>query len=192
MVRLDKIYTRGGDEGQTSLGDGTRVTKAHARIESYGSVDELGAVLGICAELTPEGPARDRLRSIQHDLFDLGADLCVPGRPETDGESPALRIRPANTAALETWIDEVNAGLPELASFVLCGGTPLAAQLHLGRTVCRRAERRLLVLRELDEPNTNPETVRYLNRLSDLLFVLAREAAGDQEVLWKPQGGSAP
>lgn len=191
MVRLDKIYTRGGDEGNTSLGDGSRVPKDHERIEAYGTVDELGAVVGLCYEHEDEAsPARARLRAIQHDLFDLGADLCVPGTPEGDGEKRVLRIRPENTAALETWIDEVNAELSELRSFVLCGGNLLAANLHLARTVCRRAERRLLALRGVDEGGSNPEALKYLNRLSDLLFVLARRAAGSDEVLWQPRGGS--
>jgi len=190
MVRLDKIYTRGGDAGLTSLGNGTRVAKHAPRIEAYGTTDELGAILGLCLELETEPAARERLVALQHDLFDLGADLCVPGLPAQEKPGEHLRIGPRNTAALEAWIDALNADLPELKSFVLCGGTPLAAQLHHARTVCRRAERALLVLLEAEPDVTNPETLRYLNRLSDLLFVLARRAAGEHEILWKPGGGT--
>ncbi|GJM20317.1 MAG: cob(I)yrinic acid a,c-diamide adenosyltransferase [Planctomycetota bacterium] len=191
MVRLDKIYTRGGDAGLTSLGDGTRVPKHHARIETYGTVDELGAVLGVCLANESDPANAARLTALQHDLFDLGADLCVPGRPEREEPGARLRIAASNTAALEAWIDELNAELGELKSFVLCGGTLLSANLHLARTVCRRAERCLLQLLEADEDNTNPEGLRYLNRLSDLLFVLARRAAGEHEILWKPGGGTS-
>lgn len=190
MVRLDKIYTRGGDAGLTSLGDGARVSKHDPRIEAYGTTDELGALLGLALELERDEPSRARLTALQHDLFDLGADLCVPGRPEQEQPGAHLRIGPKNTATLEAWIDELNADLPELKSFVLCGGTPLAAQLHHARTVCRRAERAVLVLLEADPERTNPEALRYLNRLSDLLFVLARRAAGEHEILWKPGGGT--
>jgi cob(I)alamin adenosyltransferase len=186
MVRLNRIYTRTGDDGSTALGDGTRVRKTAARIEAYGTVDELNAVLGTCCELAPAA-LRERLRRVQHDLFDLGADLCLPG-----GAGPArpARVGPGRTARLEAWIDADNAALPPLTSFVLPGGNPLAAQLHLARTVCRRAERRTEALAE-SEPLDRHGLV-YLNRLSDLLFVWARAAAGGQEVLWVPARDDAP
>ena len=179
MVRLTRIYTRTGDDGTTALGDGTRVPKTSPRIEAYGTVDELNAVLGVCWELAAE-PLRARLRQVQNDLFDLGADLCVP----LSAPAGVARIGAARAARLERWIDEANAPLPPLASFVLPGGGPLAAQLHVARTVCRRAERRTLDL-AAHEP-VNPQDTIYLNRLSDLCFVWSRAAAAGQEVLWVP------
>ncbi len=188
MVKLNRIYTRSGDGGETGLGDGTRVPKIHARIEAYGTVDELNACVGMCREQPGAEGADIRLRRIQNDLFDLGADLCVPFVEEQDGGSPRLRLPAEAAQRLETWIDDVNKPLPDLTSFVLPGGSPLAAALHLARTVCRRAERRLLSLCA-EDPQVNPTGVVYLNRLSDLLFVMARAAAGDDEVLWQPGGG---
>lgn len=182
MVRLNRIYTRTGDDGSTALGDGTRVRKTAARIEAYGTVDELNAVLGLCCELAAL-PLRDRLRQVQNDLFDLGADLCVP-LDASGGPAGALRLGPGRAVRLERWIDEANAPLPPLTSFVLPGGGPLATQLHLARTVCRRAERRVESLSEREKVNRHD--LVYLNRLSDLLFVWARSAAGGAEVLWVP------
>jgi cob(I)alamin adenosyltransferase len=182
-VRLTRIYTRGGDRGETSLGDGSRVSKLDRRIAAYGDVDELNAQLGVV--LAGEVPAAlaDLLRHIQNELFDLGADLSVPFAPD-DGK---LRVVQAQVDALERACDEWNADLPELRSFVLPGGTSAAAGLHVARTVCRRAERAALAARE--QHDLNPLAVVYLNRLSDLLFILARAAnslAGRDEPLWKP------
>jgi cob(I)alamin adenosyltransferase len=180
-VNLTRIYTKLGDGGETHLGDMSRVPKTHPRIEAYGTVDELNAHIGVARALAGV-PAQfgDWLRRAQNDLFDVGADISVP---EGDARE-RLRVTPAQTAWLEAACDEVNAGLEPLKSFVLPGGTPLAAQLHVCRTVCRRAERRALDVAEL-----NPEVVRYLNRLSDLLFILSRGANGPDEPLWEPGGG---
>lgn len=182
MVRLTRIYTRGGDQGETSLGDGTRVPKQSLRVEAYGTVDEANAAIGL-ARLHAESDALAMLARIQHDLFDLGADLCTP---ETGQHGqPALRIVPAQTDRLEREIDTMNADLPALDSFILPGGTPLAATLHLARTITRRAERLVAALAVAE--TVNPEAVKYLNRLSDHLFVLSRVAnrpAGD--ILWQP------
>jgi cob(I)alamin adenosyltransferase len=181
-VNLTRIYTKLGDGGETHLGDMSRVPKTHPRIEAYGTVDELNALIGVA--LTVEGlPERhsEWLRRAQNDLFDVGADLSVP---EGDGAAgrERLRVRPEQVEWLEAACDEVNADLPKLRSFLLPGGTPAAAHLHVCRTVCRRAERRTL-----DVEGANPEVVRYLNRLSDLLFILARGAnAGGREPLWEP------
>ena len=185
MVRLTRIYTRTGDDGTTALGDGTRVPKTSPRIEAYGTVDELNAVLGVCWELAAE-PLRAQLRQVQNDLFDVGADLCVP----LAARSGVARIGAARSQRLEGWIDEANAPLPPLQSFVLPGGGPLAAQLHVARTVARRAERRALVLAATEPVNAN--ALIYLNRLSDLLFVWSRAAAAGREVLWVPTRDAAP
>jgi cob(I)alamin adenosyltransferase len=177
-VNLTRIYTKLGDTGETHLGDMSRVPKTDARIEAYGTIDELNAQLGVALATgaADETTAR-RLAHIQNDLFDLGADLSVPPSDTRD----RLRVVPEQTAWLEAACDEVNATLAPLHSFVLPGGTPLAAQLHVCRTVCRRAERRVLLV-----DDANPEVVRYLNRLSDLLFILARAANGTAEPLWEP------
>lgn len=184
MVRLTRIYTRGGDKGRTGLGDGSRVEKHHARVEAYGAVDEANAVIGL-ARLHAEGEADAMLSRIQNDLFDLGADLCIP---EQEGEAPgqALRIQDTQVLRLEREIDALNAGLKPLDSFVLPGGTPAAAWLHLARTVVRRAERATTRLAALERVNL--AVIRYLNRLSDHLFVLARwsNEKGGKDVLWKP------
>jgi cob(I)alamin adenosyltransferase len=191
VVRLDRIYTRGGDAGDTSLGDGQRVSKAAARIAAYGSVDELGAVLGL-ARTHPLPDGMDGwLGRIQNDLFDLGADLCVPEEERADRQSERertrLRVSPGQVAWLEERCDEVNAGLPPLSSFVLAGGTPAAAVLHLARTVCRRAERETVALAAAEPVGAT--ALQYLNRLSDLLFLLARAAnPPGEEVLWVPGG----
>ena len=185
MVRLDRIYTKGGDGGETSLGDGSRRPKDDVRVAAYGDVDELNAVMGLAACLAPDD-WREGLVRIQNDLFDLGADLCVPEAP--DSSRSRLRVTEPQVEALEAWIDTVNAGLPPLTSFILPGGGQLAARLHLARTVCRRAERATVTLSRLE--TINPAVLRYLNRLSDLLFVLARAAnPPGQEVLWRPGGG---
>jgi cob(I)alamin adenosyltransferase len=181
-VNLTRIYTRLGDGGETHLGDMSRVPKTDPRIEAYGTVDELNAQLGV-ALLAPDLPPEhaERLRRIQNDLFDVGADISVPQGDAKD----RLRVIPEQTAWLERACDEVNADLPALRSFVLPGGTPSAAQLHVCRTVCRRAERRTIACGDA----VSAECVRYLNRLSDLLFILSRAlnvAAGDGEPLWEP------
>ncbi|MSO47882.1 MAG: cob(I)yrinic acid a,c-diamide adenosyltransferase [Thermoleophilia bacterium] len=186
MVRLDRIYTRGGDLGETSLGDGHRVAKHNPRVAAYGTVDELNAALGV-ARLHSEGtPADAWFVRIQNDLFDVGADLCVPPPPEDDEKHRSrLRVSTDQVAWLEQCIDEANSALPPLTSFVVPGGTPLSAYLHVARTICRRAERDAVAL-AAQEPVT-PEVITYLNRLSDLLFVLARAANGDGgETMWKP------
>jgi cob(I)alamin adenosyltransferase len=184
MVQLTRIYTRGGDKGRTSLGDGTRVDKHHARVEAYGTVDEANAVIGL-ARLHLEGEAEAMLGRIQNDLFDLGGDLCIPPK-EGEAEGQALRIQDSQVERLEREIDALNAELKPLSSFVLPGGSPAAAWLHLARTVVRRAERATTRLAEA-EP-VNAAVVRYLNRLSDHLFVLARwsNGKGAKDVLWKP------
>ena len=181
-VNLTRIYTRLGDGGETHLGDMSRVPKTHPRIEAYGTVDELNAQLGVALAM-PDLPDRERdwLRRVQNDLFDVGADISVPH----GGDRSRLRVTPEQTVWLEKRCDEVNAGLPKLRSFVLPGGTPAAAQLHVCRTVCRRAERRTIACGD----EVDAECVRYLNRLSDLLFILARAAnvaSGNHEPLWEP------
>ncbi len=185
MVKLTKIYTRGGDGGTTSLGDGARLPKHHARVAAYGTVDEANAAIGL-ARLHTDGAADRMLADIQNDLFDLGADLCTP---EVEAEEhPSLRITPEQVQRLEGDIDQINQDLEPLTSFILPGGTPAAAYLHLARTVTRRAEREITALAE-DEP-INPAALRYVNRLSDLLFVLARQQnqGGKADVLWVPGG----
>ena len=192
-VNLTRIYTKLGDAGETHLGDMSRVSKQHPRVEAYGTLDELNATLGV-ALLAPGMPDTFAtwLQRVQNDLLDLGADLSVPAPAPEDGESPEqarqrLRVTPQYTEWLEQACDEVNATLAPLRSFVIPGGTPAAAQLHLCRTVCRRAERRALAV-----DDGNPEVLRYLNRLSDLLFILARAANGDSsEPLWDPGAHSA-
>jgi len=180
-VNLTRIYTRLGDGGETHLGDMSRVPKNHPRIEAYGTVDELNSLIGVAltVEALPDRYA-EWLRRVQNDLFDVGADLSVPEGAE--GGRERLRVTPEQTEWLERACDEVNAGLEPLRSFLLPGGTPAAAHLHVCRAVARRAERRALEVQD-----ANPEVVRYLNRLSDLLFILARGAnAGGEEPLWQP------
>jgi cob(I)alamin adenosyltransferase len=191
-VNLTRIYTKLGDGGETHLGDMSRVPKTHPRIEAYGTVDELNSQIGVALTMTDlPGNYRQWLARIQNDLFDLGADVAVPEPDPADADSnrERLRMTPAQTEWLEQRCDEVNATLEPLKSFVLPGGTPAAAQLHVARTVCRRAERLAVAC----GGDINAEVVRYLNRLSDLLFILARRAnlpAGD--VLWKPGGDRQP
>jgi cob(I)alamin adenosyltransferase len=183
MVRLTRIYTKGGDKGETSLGDGSRVAKHALRVEAFGTVDEANAAIGI-ARLYVEGEADRMLARIQNDLFDLGADLCTP----EDGSraAGALRIIAAQVARLEREIDAMNAALKPLDSFILPGGTAAAAYLHLARTLTRRAERLTCALAAAE--TVNPEAVKYLNRLSDHLFVLGRRVNdnGAKDVLWQP------
>lgn len=192
MVNLTKIYTRTGDKGTTRLGTGDAVPKTDARVEAYGDVDETNAALGLASTLDPSERTARLLAVIRNDLFDLGADLCVP--PEATTET-TLRVTEQQVVALEAAIDEVNEELENLRSFVLPGGTRSAAALHVARTVCRRAERRVWRLIEAEgEEAVSEQAVIYLNRLSDLLFVLSRAenaAAGIGDVLWQP-GGSRP
>jgi cob(I)alamin adenosyltransferase len=185
-VNLTRIYTKLGDGGETHLGDMSRVSKVHPRVEAYGTVDELNATIGL-ALLAPGMPERfaEWLRRVQNDLLDAGADLSVP--PSDDAERARLRVGPEYTEWLERACDEVNATLAPLRSFVIPGGTPAAAHLHVCRTVCRRAERRAIAV----GPEGSAEVVRYLNRLSDLLFILSRAANnedgdGAAEPLWQP------
>ncbi len=183
-VRLDRIYTRGGDAGETSLGDGARVSKADLRVEAYGQVDELNALLGVALAQGVPDEFRAYLERIQNELFDLGADLAVPLE---DTKRERTRITAEQVEHLESLCDEANENLEPLRSFVLPGGTEPAALLHLARTVCRRAERVTVALAA--EADVNPDALAYLNRLSDLLFILARAAnaaAGAAEPLWKP------
>lgn len=184
MVVLNKIYTRTGDQGETALGDGARVKKYDPRVEAYGTVDETNATVGL-ARLHAGGEMDAALARIQNDLFDLGADLCRPGLSQDDTAGyPVLRILPGQVDRLEAEIDAMNAPLSPLRSFILPGGTPLAAHLHLCRTVSRRAERLTVELAMAGD--VNPAAVRYLNRLSDWFFVAARAANGGRDVLWVP------
>ncbi len=184
-VRLTRIYTKTGDAGQTHLGDMSRVAKTDPRLVAYADVDEANSVLGVALALgSPTPELTELLRSVQNDLFDVGADLSTPVTP--DPQYPPLRVTPAYTERLEAACDAHNAELPALASFILPGGTPLAALLHQARVVARRAERSVWALLERDGERTNPETARYLNRLSDLLFILARVANPGGDVLWEP------
>ncbi|MCC9620762.1 cob(I)yrinic acid a,c-diamide adenosyltransferase [Thalassospira sp. MA62] len=186
MVQLTRIYTKSGDKGKTALGNGSRVAKNHIRVDAYGTVDETNAVIGV-ARLHADGDTDIMLARIQNDLFDLGADLCTPGDGTDDNpDQPSLRITARQTERLEAEIDQINANLDPLKSFVLPGGSALAAQLHVARTVSRRAERLIVALSEVE--TINPEAVRYINRLSDHMFVLSRAANNDgkDDVLWQP------
>jgi cob(I)alamin adenosyltransferase len=184
-VRLTRIYTRAGDAGETSLGDGSRVPKTDRRIEAYGAVDELNSVVGLVLANDPPFEFRPWLEQVQNDLFDLGADLSVP----LEDERERLRVRTEQVERLEELCDLVNERLEPLKSFILPGGTEAAARLHVARSVCRRAER--LAVDLAAKESVNPAALAYLNRLSDLLFILARAAnAGTAEPLWRP-GGAA-
>jgi cob(I)alamin adenosyltransferase len=188
MVKLNRIYTRTGDDGTTGLVRGPRRRKDDLRIEAYGTVDEANSAVGVARLASTGMPKVDNvLARIQNDLFDLGSDLATPGPDDADAARAPLRITAAQTEWLEKQIDHYNESLQPLTSFVLPGGSPLAASLHMARTVTRRAER-LAVSLAAAEPDTSPEAVRYLNRLSDLLFVLARiaNANGTKDVLWTP------
>jgi cob(I)alamin adenosyltransferase len=185
-VRLTRIYTRAGDAGETSLGDGARVPKTDLRIEAYGTVDELNSLVGLALAGDLPDEFRPWLERVQNDLFDLGADLSVPLE---DDRRERLRVTPEQVERLEELCDLVNERLEPLKSFVLPGGTEAAAQLHVARAVCRRAERLAVALAA--EHRVNPAALAYLNRLSDLLFILARAAnAGSPEPLWRPGGGA--
>jgi cob(I)alamin adenosyltransferase len=184
MVRIDRVVTRGGDGGETSLGDGARVSKDALRVEAYGTVDEANAAIGLLRLHTAHDPQVETiLAAVQNDLFDIGADLCVPGEA-----GARLRVGPGMAERYEAAVADFNAVMATLESFVLPGGSPGAAAAHLARTIVRRAERRLVSLMQSEE--INPETLRALNRLSDLLFVIARRlndnGAGD--TLWRPGG----
>ena len=183
MVHLSRIYTRTGDDGTTGLGDGARRKKHDLRIEAYGTVDEANSALGVALVQPLEARLATKLRALQNELFDVGSDLCVPGPA-----GAKLRILPLYVERLERWIDEENARLEPLRSFVLPGGTSAAAHLHLARTIVRRAERLVSELLEIERGEVNPVVLQYLNRLSDLLFVLARVAndEGRGDVLWQP------
>ena len=175
--RLSKIYTKTGDDGTTGLGDGTRVAKDSARVAAYGTVDELNSTIGFVLAQEIAAPIRETLTQVQHDLFDLGGELCIPGM---------AMIHDADVERLENTLDGFNADLPALKDFILPGGGMAAASCHLARTVCRRAEREVVTLS--GKETVRPEAIRYLNRLSDLLFVLARvlaRASGHGEVLWQ-------
>jgi cob(I)alamin adenosyltransferase len=193
-VHLTRIYTKTGDAGTTALGDGSRTSKTDPRIEAYADVDETNAAIGVALALgqLPE-EISTVLQSVQNDLFDVGTDLCVPMSPTATGETTsntsALRITEEYVTRLEGWCDEFNAPLSTLDSFILPGGTPGGALLHAARTLTRRAERRTWALLAEDPDRTNPLTARYLNRLSDLLFILARGANPDGDVKWVIGGG---
>ena len=182
--RLSKIYTKTGDDGTTGLGDGTRVAKDSARVAAYGTVDELNSSIGIVLAQEIPAPIREALTQIQHDLFDLGGELCIPGM---------AMVHETDVERLEQTLDGFNADLPPLKDFILPGGGMAAACCHLARTVCRRAEREVVTLARNE--SVRPEAVRYLNRLSDLLFVLSRvlaRASGHGEVLWQHERRKKP
>lgn len=188
MVTLNRIYTRTGDKGKTRLATGEPLDKHHPRVEAYGAVDETNAQLGVCRLHTALDPWLEAvLARVQNELFDLGADLATPER-ETKPDYPALRIVASQVERLERDIDEANGALAPLTSFVLPAGTALSAHLHVARTVCRRAERDATRLAAIEGETVSPEAIKYLNRLSDLLFVACRRANGDGagDVLWQP------
>jgi len=181
--RLSKIYTRTGDDGSTGLGDGSRVTKNSSRVEAYGTVDELNSAVGLLRAADIPAELDELLSGIQHRLFDLGGELCIPG---------ALSISETHVLELEQLLDHHNAAIPPLKEFVLPGGSPAGAACHMARAICRRAERRVCSL--ADSETVNPASLRYLNRLSDLLFVLARVinlASGENEILWQSNRNKA-
>ncbi len=187
-VHITRVYTKVGDDGTTALGDGKRVAKTDPRLAAYADVDEANAAIGVAVAMGGlSDELADVLRAVQNDLFDVGADLCAPMVP--DPKYPPLRITGAYVERLEGWCDDFNSRLPKLNSFILPGGTAGAALLHVARTVTRRAERSAWGLIEVDRERTNVLAARYLNRLSDLLFVLSRVANPDGDVLWQPGGG---
>jgi cob(I)alamin adenosyltransferase len=187
VVRINRVYTKVGDSGSTALGDGSRVPKTSPRLAAYAETDEANSVIGLAVAV---GGLTDELgtvlRRVQNDLFDVGADLCLPIQEDPPYEP--LRITEAYLERLEGWCDEFNERLPKLTSFILPGGTPGAAYLHQARTVTRRAERAAWALIEAEPDTTNPIAAKYLNRLSDLLFILSRLANPDGDVLWQPGG----
>jgi cob(I)alamin adenosyltransferase len=189
MVVLNRIYTRTGDDGTTALGTGERRKKYDPRVAAYGTVDELNAAIGLVRLHTTQVPAVDALLArVQNDLFDLGAELCSPGDKGKGPEGARLVVTEAQVGRLEQEIDTLNAALTPLRSFVLPGGTPAAAYLHLARTICRRAERLVVELADKQAESVSPPVLKYLNRLSDLLFVASRALNGNgaQDVLWVP------
>ncbi|MFL6121695.1 cob(I)yrinic acid a,c-diamide adenosyltransferase [Actinophytocola sp.] len=189
-VHITRVYTRVGDDGTTALGDGQRVSKTDPRLAAYADVDEANAAIGVAVAMGGlADELLDVLRAVQNDLFDVGADFCAPVVP--DPKYPPLRITDDYVTRLEGWCDAFNEDLPKLASFILPGGTPGAAYLHVARTVTRRAERSVWALLAVDVEHTNPLTARYLNRLSDLLFILGRVANPGGDVLWQPGGPQA-
>ena len=186
MIVLNKIYTKKGDDGKTELGDGNRIEKFSTRVEAYGTVDEVNSVIGTVTCLSINTELKTALERIQNDLFDLGADLCLP---ESENENLAyqpLRVRKEQVSRLESEIDTMNKSIEPIRSFVLPGGTEIAANFHLCRTICRRAERRVVKLMETEKINL--EALIYLNRLSDWFFVAARKSNdnGKDDILWKP------
>ena len=185
MVYISRIYTKSGDGGETGLGDGTRVPKDHFRVTSYGTVDELNSVLGLMVAEQPRMLEADLVQKIQNDLFDVGADLCTPA-PADEKPGERLRVTAGQVKSLEDAIDRLNAPLKPLTSFILPGGSVAAGWCHFARTVCRRAERDVVSLMRTEA--VNPHVLTYLNRLSDLLFVLARvmNDQGTKDVLWQP------
>ncbi|HEY9474628.1 MAG TPA: cob(I)yrinic acid a,c-diamide adenosyltransferase [Mycobacteriales bacterium] len=187
-VHLTRIYTRAGDDGTTALGSGGRISKTDPRLHAYADVDETNSVVGVALALGGlSDEVRDVLTQVQNDLFDVGGDLCVP--IEANPRREPLRVTDEYVTRLEGWCDEFNSRLPDLTSFVLPGGTPGAALLHQARTVARRAERSIWALVEADPERTSAGPGRYLNRLSDLLFILARVANPEGDVLWRPGAG---
>ena len=188
MVNLTRIYTRTGDNGETRLGDMSTTTKTDLRLRAYADVDEANAQIGVALALgTLEEPVVALLTTVQNDLFDVGADFCTP--VVENPQFPPLRIEQAYVDRLEAWCDEYNEDLPKLRSFILNGGTPAAAHLHVARTVVRRAERSAWAAHEQHADTMNVLAIKYLNRLSDLLFILARHAnRANGDVLWKPGG----
>ncbi len=188
-VHLTRIYTKTGDDGTTALGDMSRVSKTDPRVEAYADVNEANAALGVALALGGLDPqVADLVRQVQNDLFDVGADLCTPVDPEP--KWTPIRVTPAYTERLEQACDRWNADLPKLDSFILPGGSAGAALLHHARTVSRRAERSTWALIEADSERTNETCARYLNRLSDLLFILSRIANPDGDVLWEPRANA--
>jgi cob(I)alamin adenosyltransferase len=187
-VHLTRIYTRVGDDGTTALGDMSRVPKTDPRLAAYADVDEANSAIGVAVSMgqLPD-EIRDVLRGVQNDMFDVGADLCTP--VVQDPKYPPLRITEPYIERLEAWCDDFNSRLTKLSSFILPGGTPGAALLHVARTVTRRAERGTWALISAEPDRTNVLAAKYLNRLSDLLFILCRLANPDGDVLWQPGGG---
>ena len=186
MVVLSKIYTKKGDDGKTELGDGKRIVKFSTRVEAYGTVDELNAMIGTITSMNIETKLHSCLERIQNDLFDLGADLCLPEDTTGHMNPEPLRVEKSLTERLESEIDNMNKRIDPIRSFVLPGGSEIAAKLHLCRTICRRAER--LVVKLIENEKVNKEVLKYLNRLSDWFFVAARVSNDDgkKDILWKP------
>ena len=192
MILLNKIYTKRGDDGKTELGNGKRVEKFSARVESYGTVDELNSLIGTITCMDISTNLKKSLEFIQNDLFDVGADLCLPQNDMKNGNSQTLRLEKSLTLRLESEIDDMNKTIDPIRSFVLPGGNEIASRLHLCRTICRRAERRVAELMRNEEINS--EVLKYLNRLSDWFFVAARKSNdnGKKDILWKPAMNQNP